>query len=267
MSRLLALLALAGCGATADQDQSANNGSILANATVSGEVLHANTLEFAGLAFRDVVTKPLYRDRVLSFTECQATAYGGRITGEVALDLDSGVYHCHCEAQDVDLGTVLSEFGGNNAAVGGTLSGWVDLEIPIRQPDKMKGRGEINVAKGSMVQLPLLANLLIGDPTSSKGQDSASARFEFSDGQIHVLVGRLNSPACRIAIKGTIGFDGDLRLYLIPRFKFDLIDQFPGLGPVVAPLLSSVTSRVARALVRGQVTKPVMVINPFLHED
>lgn len=258
------VLAVAAVAAPAADEQP----PVTYNASIAGEVLHANTLEFAGLAFRDVVTKPLYHDRVLSFSDCQATAYGGRITGSVELNLDTGVYHCHCEAQDVDLGTVLSEFGGNNSGITGTVSGWADLDIPARRPELMKGRGEIDVAKGSMVQLPLLANLLIGDPSSTKGQDSANARFECSgDGQIHVLVGRLNSPACRIAIKGAIGFDGDLRLYLIPRFKFDLIDQFPGLGPVVAPLLSSVTSRVARALIRGQVTKPVMVINPFLKED
>ncbi len=249
-------------------------------ARISGEVLHANTLEFAGLAFRDVVAKPLYAGTTLSFTECQATAYGGKVTGHVELLMDvdangekteaakdGGSYHCHFEVDGVDLGTLLSEFGGNNANVDGVVAGWIDLEIPARHPQLMTGRGELAIAKGSLVQLPLLANLLIGDPSNSKGQDSAMARFEFRDSQIQVLVARLSSPACKIAIKGTVGFDGDLRLYLIPKFKFDLIDQFPGLGPIVAPLLSSVTSRVARALIRGQITKPVLVINPFMKEN
>jgi hypothetical protein len=240
---------------------------------IGGEVLHANTLEFAGLTFRDVVAKPRFEGSTITFEDCQATAYGGKLKGTISLDLkekhagDGGNYHVHCELSDIDLGTVLSEFGGNSANITGVLSGWADLDIPARNPTKMTGRGELSVDKGSLVQLPLLANLLIGDPTSSKGQDSANARFECLDGQIHIKVGRLVSPAARIAVKGTIGFDGDLRLYLIPRFKFDLIEQFPGLGPVVAPLLSSATSRVARALVRGQVTRPVLVINPFLRDD
>lgn len=234
---------------------------------IGGEVLHANTLEFAGLAFRDVVARPRFDGRVLSFLGCEATAYDGRVGAEVHIDLDNGDYHVRCEFSGIDLGTVVAAFGGNNANVAGVAAGWLELDIPTRRAGSITGRGEVQVASASLVQLPLLANLLIGDPSSSKGQDSASARFECREGQIHVLAGRLVSPAARIAIKGTIGFDGDLRLYLIPRFKFDLIDQFPGLGPIVAPLLSSVTSRVARALIRGQITKPVMVINPFLRDD
>ncbi len=234
---------------------------------INGEILHANTLEFAGLAFRDVVTVPLFAGRTLSFTDCHATAYGGTVIGRVDVDVDTGLYHCHCEVANIDLGNILREFGGNNSNVGGVVSGWIDITIPAGKSDQMVGRGEVNIERGSLVQLPLLANLLIGDPSSHKGQDSAMARFEFHDSQIQLMVARLNSPAARIAIKGSIGFDGDLRLYLIPKFKFDLIDQFPGLGPIVAPVLSSVTSRVARALVRGQVTKPVMVINPFMKDD
>src|SRR5206468_2606723 len=42
---------------------------------ILGEVLHANTLEFAGLAFRDVVAKPLFENDTLSFSNCRATAY------------------------------------------------------------------------------------------------------------------------------------------------------------------------------------------------
>jgi hypothetical protein len=259
---LLALVALAASASAADTVRTPTY-----SAFISGEVLHANTLEFAGLAFRDVVTVPLFAGRTLSFTDCQATAYGGTIAGRVDVEVDTGLYHVRCEVKDIDLGTVLREFGGNNANVGGVVGGWIDLTIPAGKADQLIGRGEITVERGSLVQLPLLANLLIGDPSSHKGQDSAMARFELRDSQIQIIVARLNSPAARIAIKGSIGFDGDLRLYLIPKFKFDLIDQFPGLGPIVAPVLSSVTSRVARALVRGQVTKPVMVINPFVKDD
>jgi hypothetical protein len=229
-------------------------------------VLHANTLEFLGLTFRDVVTRPLYRGTTLSFSECQARAYGGTITGTIDLDVKEAVYSCRLEVREVAIGTIMREFGGNNAGVAGTLAGWIELTVPAGKPEQMHGKGELTITKGSMVQLPLLANLLIGDPSGHKGQDSLTARFEFRDGQAQVLDARLMSPAASIFIHGAIGFDGDLRLFLVPKFKFDLVDQFPGLGPLVAPLLSSVTSRVARALVRGQVTKPVLVINPFMRE-
>jgi hypothetical protein len=233
---------------------------------ISGEVLHANTLEFAGLAFRDVVAKPLYEGDILDFSDCQATAYGGRVTGSIELNLDTGSYHCRCEVLDVDLGTVLSEFGGNNAGVTGTVAGRAEFDIPARHPELMTGSGELAVTKASLVQLPLLTNLLIGDPGASRNKDIATARFSFSDGHINIIAGKLSSPACKISFHGTIGFDGDLRVYLIPRFKFDIFESIPGVGGFVADFLGNITSRVARALIRGQVTKPVLIINPFLRQ-
>jgi len=250
------------------ETSSADDAPLLSyNMSIGGQVLHANTLEFAGLAFRDVVAKPSYSGSTLTFSDCQATAYGGSVAGSVQLNLETGVYHCHCSIANIDLGTVLSEFGGNNANVTGTVSGWADFDIPAQRLAGLTGKGEITVTKGSLVQLPLLTNLLVGDPSNSKGKDSATATFEFRLERINILSGQLNSPACRIAIRGTIGFDGDLRLQLTPWFKFDLIDSVPGLGPIVAPMLSSMSSRVAKALLRGQITHPVLVINPFLKKE
>ncbi len=233
---------------------------------ISGNVLHANTLEFDGLAFRDVVAKPLYEGDILDFSDCQATAYGGQVTGSIQLNLITGSYHCHCEVIDVDLGTVLSEFGGNNANVAGVISGRAEFDIPASHPELMTGNGELTVTKASLVQLPLLTNLLIGDPGGSKSRDTASAHFELADERINISGGKLNSPACKISFNGYIGFDGDLRINLIPYFKFNIVSDIPGLGSLVAPLLSTASSKVGRALIRRQLTKPVLIINPFLRD-
>jgi hypothetical protein len=267
MTWRLAWLVCIALQAHAEQTSTDDAPAVSYSTQISGQVLHANTLEFAGLAFRDVVATPRYSGQTLSFLNCEATAYGGRVTGSVELNLVTGVYHCHCKVADIDLGTVLSEFGGNNANVTGIVSGWSDFDIPARHVDAMTGKGEITVTKGSLVQLPLLANLLVGDPTNSKGKDSASATFEFRLEQVNILSGQLNSPACKIAMRGTVGFDGNLHLQLTPWFKFNLVDDLPGLGPIVAPMLSSMSSRVAKALLRGQITHPILVINPFLHKE
>jgi hypothetical protein len=263
----LLLALLAGLPGFAQETSTDDAPAVSYSTKISGEVLHANTLEFAGLAFRDVVATPRYSGQSLSFLDCQATAYGGKVTGSVELNLATGVYHCHCRISEIDLGTVLSEFGGNNANVTGIVSGWANFDIPARHVAAMTGKGEITVTHGSLVQLPLLANLLVGDPSNSKGKDSASASFEFRVEQISILSGQLNSPACKIAIRGNVGFDGNLHLLLTPWFKFNLVDGVPGLGPIVAPMLSSMSSRVARAILRGQITHPILVINPFVHKE
>jgi hypothetical protein len=236
-------------------------------ARISGEILHANTLEFAGLAFRDVVAKPQFVGATLDFTDCQATAYGGTVTGEIQLNIDTGTYHCRCEVAGIDLGTVLSEFGGNNAGISGVVAGHGEFDIPAHHPEQLTGSGELTVSAASLVQLPILANLLIGDPSGKKGKDSLIISFTCNDGHIHIKKGVLNSPACRIMLSGSIAYDGDLRIGLEPNFKFDLFHDVPGLGIIVAPLLGNLSSHVARAVIRGQLTKPVLIINPFLKQN
>ncbi len=286
---------------------------------IKGEILHANTVEFAGLTFRDVVGVPQLSGKILSFHDCRATAYGGTVGGEVALDLgtdpsdaasslassslpppattptDAGIpagaattrlpplpaapapvdatrqdpeYHCTIQVNGLDLGTILHEFGGNSAGITGTIDGTIELTIPVVNPQSaMSGRGEIHVTNGSLIQLPLLANLFLGDPGGGRGHDAFNATFDLRDGKIRLLNATLDSPSIAIAIRGTVGLDGDLALYLDPSFKFGILKDIPGLGPIVVPLLTKVQRRVTRALVRGQITKPVLIINPFIKAE
>jgi hypothetical protein len=298
---LLAVAILGGACLDAADDAAPRNDL---RVEIRGEILHANTVEFAGLTFRDVVGQPQLAGRVLSFHDCRATAYGGTVGGEVshalaaqaaaatlppdaqgvparlpplpapapptapatgaaAADKDAA-YHCTCKVSGLDLGTILHEFGGNSAGISGTIDGTLELTIPVAEPLKMYGRGEIHIVNGSMVQLPLLANLFLGDPTGNRGQDTFTATFDLRDGNIQFLTATLDSPSIQIGIRGTIRLDGDLALYLDPRFKFGIIEIIPGLGPLVVPLLAKVQRRVTRALVRGQITKPVLIINPFI---
>ncbi len=243
------------------------------SARINGEILHANTLEFAGLAFRDVVAKPQFVGATLDFTDCQATAYGGTVTGEIQLNIDTGTYHCRCEVASVDLGKVLSEFGGNSAGISGVVAGHGEFDIPANHPEQLSGSGELTVSNGSLVQLPLLANLLIGDPSGKKGQDSLVVAFKCINGQIQIKsplsakYSQLKSPACTIDLGGYITFDGDLNIKLDPGFNFGLFQKIPGLGTTIVPLLGKLSKHVARAEIRGQITKPVLIINPFQSKD
>ncbi len=259
---ILALL-LCGGGAFSAETGSPTEAKPQDIALIAGDVLHANALEFLGLTFRDVVAKPGYSGGELRFDDCHARAYGGNVTGALAVTLQDGVYTARFEVTDCDVAAVVRQFGSPPDNFAGRLSGWIELHMPAGRVDLLIGRGEITVSNGTLVQLPLLANLLIGDPQSTRGKDRFEARFELRDNRIQVLNAKLISPAAKIAMKGTIGFDGDLRLLLAPKFSFDLVDQVPGLGGVVAPFLGSLTARVARAVVRGQITRPVIVLNPF----
>jgi hypothetical protein len=240
---------------------------------INGEVLHANTVEFGLLNFRDVVTHPELRGRRLVFNKCQAKAYGGEVTGWLAVDLPTDearkdsptTYQAHFEVAKADLSTLLRQLGGNAEGLGGEVDGWVEFTLTSDHPENMTGRGELSVHKASLVQLPLLANLLIGDPSTAKGQDSLQTRFTLGEGRLSLVFARLDSPAAQIAISGRVGYDGDLHLHLEPTFANKISNALT--GGFAATLLNPLTRRAGRFIVRGQITHPVLVSDPFGRQD
>ena len=236
---------------------------------VSGEVLHANTVEYWMLTFRDVVTRPELKGRQLTFDRCQGKAYGGMIYGSLMVDLplpDAGKdaalnYHARFEVAKIDLATLLRQLGGNAEGLDGEMAGWFEFTLSGDHPEGLTGRGELTIRHGSLVQLPVLANLLVGDPGASKGQDRLDARFDMNEGRVNLVFCRLDSPAAKISVAGSIGFDGDLRLNLEPTFANKLTDTITGGFATV--LLNPLTRRAGRFIVRGQITSPVLVADPF----
>ena len=263
----LALLATAGAAEPAAQPATSVVPSYLP--IVSGEVLHANTVEYWMLTFRDVVTRPELRGRQLTFDRCQGKAYGGMIYGSLTVDLpapDAGKdaplnYRARFEIAKVDLATLLRQLGGNAEGLGGEIAGWVEFSLSSDHPEGLTGRGELTIRNGSLVQMPVLANLLVGDPGAAKSQDRLDARFNLNEGRVNLVFCRLDSPAAKIAVAGNIGFDGDLRLNLEPTFANKLTDTIT--GGIATVLLNPLTRRAGRFIVRGQITSPVLVADPF----
>lgn len=238
---------------------------------ISGEVLHANTLEFGVLSFRDVVARPELHGRKMLFDRCQAKAYGGMVTGWLSIDLPKPdpkggpasaiVYNAHFDLVKADLATLLRQLGGNAENLSGTLNGWIDFSLPADRPDQLSGHGELSITDGSFVQLPVLANLLVGDPGASKGKDRLETRFNLGDGKLSLVFAQIDSPSAKISIFGHIGYDGDLRLSLEPLFANKIADAIT--GGVATFILNPLTRRAARFAVRGQITNPVLVSDPF----
>jgi hypothetical protein len=260
---LLGLLAALGPLAAAP---AADSGARDFAALVSGEVLHANTLEFLDFALSDVVAKPTLRDQVLSFNDCHASAYGGTLVGSLVVDFKTELerYRCVIDFDNVDMVALLSGFGASAENFGGKLSGHLELTIPATNAERLNGRGSLAVKDGNLVELSFLANLLVGDISNTRGQDTAEATFEIDDGLVKVGSASVTMPKGKLLISGTVGLDGDLHLRVIPRVgNFLGLGFIPGLGKVLENVFGSASSYVARALVRGHISKPVVVLNPF----
>lgn len=258
--RLPALLLLGGVWLTAGEAPLPS----LATATIDGEVLHANTLEVAGLAFRDVTARPRYGDGRLGFLDIEAKAYRGRISGWYAIELAGNQRSQRCEfhVSGIDLATLARSLGATNEQLAGRLEGWFELTIPIGEGG-VTGRGQIDITDGTLVQLPLLVNFLAGNPAAARGKDKLSARFQLRDGGIDILWLRLESPVIQLAAQGSVSYDGKLQIEIAPRLPFDLLSKIPLLGGWAASGLSRLAGRVTRAYVRGHVSQPVIVIDAF----
>jgi hypothetical protein len=231
-------------------------------ALIDGDILHANSLEFAGLALSDVVARPVLISRVLIFTGCRASAYGGAITGTITVNFDTNINRCVLDLQDLDLNLLTGELGAASDKITGKLSGHLELTVPTGKPELISGRGSLTVRDGNLVELSLLAVLLMGDPTGDRGHDRAEASFEIDQGRVAIANARVVLPNAQLLITGTIAFDGGLRLLVVPRVESFLRD-FPLVGKWIGYGLSVVSSRVARTVIRGHLTKPVVVMDPF----
>lgn len=232
---------------------------------IDGEVLHANTVRVLGLDFRDVTARPRMARGVIEFTDAEAKAYRGRIAGWYAIDLvgRDRLQSCSFKLSGLDLGTMLRSLGATNDQVAGRLDGWFELAIPRGDAAAISGRGEVEIADGSLVQMPLLVSFLAGNPTAARGKDRLTARFEIAERAVRILWLRLESPAIELAAQGTISFDGRLDIEIAPRLPFDLLRSVPLLGGWAASGLSRLATRVGRAYVRGNITQPVVVFGAF----
>lgn len=252
---VLALAAL--CGA---EDGTAPTPAV--RATIDGEVLHAGTLTFLGVELHDVSTIPGLADDVLTFADCSASCYGGKVTARIAFDLRRKVQTYRIDVADVDLGTLVARLGGGDGT-DGRLSGWIELTIPPEGLDAMEGRGEVRVQQGELLRLGALSSLLIGDPMGAPRSDEAVARLIVHRGRIQLKGAAVRSPGAVLKLRGTVGLDGTLDLVAIPYPEFAWLQILPGLGDAAAWLLSTTSSRLARATIRGTLSEPAIVVNPF----
>lgn len=261
--RTIAMLMLAGALAAGE----AAPLSVGDQARVDGEAIHADAIEIGRLALSDGSATPRFANQILTLADCRANAYGGTITGTITVDFRVNRTRCDLSLVGVDLGALVAELGGSADNLAGRLTATLDVSFPNGNLEQAVGHGNLTIREGNLVELSWLTNLLVADISNTRGQDLAEVGFTIGgsdgDGVIRITRGTITLPKARILLTGTVTLAGELKLLVIPHVSGGLLGDLWLVGKFIGNVLSFTSSRVARAVVRGHVSKPVVVINPF----
>jgi len=227
--------------------------------------IHADRVTVFGFVFRDVTGNPVLKDNKLQISDITARMAGGTAHCVLNIDFTANMLTLKVTFTEVDLAAFLEEFGGGADGVSGVAEGWWEMEIPLDdRPDS--GRGAVAISKGDLLRLGPLSSLLLGDSRAAAGNDRAETRVELEGDRLRLRGARITTSGATVSMLGTVGFDGTLEVLAIPYPEFALLQVIPGLGDVTAWLLSSTSSRLARARIRGTLGNPAVTIAPFAAE-
>jgi AsmA-like C-terminal region/Dicarboxylate transport len=235
-------------------------------ATIDGEAIHLNELTVGPLVLGDVAAKPTLKERVLTFNDCQASLYGGEVRGTIVMDFATNRTRMNATVAGVDLASLLASMGSTNDSYTGRVDGRIDLDFPTGDVRKADGRGRLTIKDANLVEMSFFTNLLIGNVGNVRGQDSASVTAEIRDGEIRLNSARITIPKGSVLITGIVALDGGLRLLVVPKLGGGALSEVWFVGKWFGAALAFASSRIARMVVRGTVTKPVVVLNPFASE-
>jgi hypothetical protein len=228
---------------------------------VKGEVIHATQVDIAGFTIRDVKAVPYLNGRKLFLDQAEARVYGGLLSGWVRSDLENGGWSLRLALKDGDLASFLRQYRGNAQNLGGLVQAWAELSAEPGGAERIRGQGVLVVEQASLIHLNLFANLLVGDPTGARNKDRLEVHFRLADGIVTLEKATIVSPSANIRISGTIRLDGTLNLVVVPELRLKVVET--ATVGTVNRLLSPLSRGAGRFLVRGRITNPVVVSDPF----
>jgi hypothetical protein len=227
--------------------------------------LHAERVTVFGFTFRDVTGTPRLVDNRLLIPDIRSRFAGGVATCDLTVDFTAHLLTLRVEFSGVEVATFLEEMGGGADGVSGIAAGSWDMDIPLDHKDNT-GHGFVSVTKADLLRLGPLSSLLLGDLNAPPGSDRAESRVTLENDRLRLRGARITAPGSTVNLLGTVGFDGTVDVLAVPYPEFAILQIIPGIGDVAAWLLSSTSSKLARARIRGTLGNPAVTIAPFAGE-
>ena len=214
------------------------------------------------LAPTSLNTTVWWRGQSVTLTNIDAGFHGGRLTGNVFVDLrdlEDTTFSFDTAFTDVQLRSLLADLVPKTNRIEGLISGRLTVrEAHSRTNGPWFGGGEIRLRDGFLWDLPLFGGLSVAFDKIAPGLgqtrfNSGQATFTIKDRLIRTHDLEFNSPTMRLKADGTVDFDSNMDATM----QAELLHDVPLLGPVIGLALSPF-SKLFEYDVRGTLGKPTM---------
>lgn len=168
--------------------------------------------------FLDDLESPLRYDPVsLAFSNISAKAAEGSITGKFEMRLQEvdSPFTATVQFHDLQADKLLTNAGGPAGMIQGRLEGSLEATGKTAESNALSGHGEIVLHNGKLQQYSLLialGQILKIDELTQLQLEQAEVKYRISPGLVTIDQLILRSPNLRLTAKGTINFNGRLRL-------------------------------------------------------
>lgn len=166
---------------------------------------------------KDLKSPLKYDATELDLSRISAHAAGGEITGRFSMhpsDVDSP-FAAKVAFREVQADRVVTEAGGPAGMIQGRIEGTLEAKGKTADANALAGTGEIYLRGGEVRQFSLLValgQLLQIDELTQLRLDEAQVKYHITPGVVMIDELVLASPNIRLSARGTVDFQGKLKL-------------------------------------------------------
>lgn len=194
--------------------------------------------------------------------ELRGRTCNGDVSAVLGVDLSSHPiqYKLKLHFTNTDLGEFMKVALKSDKQLSGLLSGQTEFYCKGNGTENISGKGEINLRKGNLFDIPVilsLCNLLNLSLPEKDTFHSARVEYAIANGIVHIERARLISDTVEISGTGDVGLDGKLDMLAIVEFRNDsFVSGIPIVGEVKDFLIGGIVRRLTKFEIKGTVTDP-----------
>jgi hypothetical protein len=189
------------------------------------------------------------------------------IDGLVSLDANVDIsermtYEVHSTLKGGNLKRYAQLHMAGNNKLAGTMDGQVFLRGEGTNPKGLTGSGQLVISQAALYELPVIVqifNVLSFVPPDKKAFDTAEFVFDIAGGVFHFGNIRLVGDSIVLVGRGTVGFDGNVKLGFgsrMGRRQFNV--------PILKPIVNEMTKGSVGVEVTGTLQDPKTQVRPFM---